>query len=417
MGGILFPLFPLLLYFWGNFYDLTEPYSLSMFFGIVSYCYFHEALIISSRIKLLDRLCGHDRVMIFHRHLASVAFITAIIHRQIKVVLFPYTSGQILLGTIALVLIVVITLVTFLFMVPRRLVWKYFSRWFKLDYSFLKGVHNVFVVAVILLSFHVFFASATWELTGRMIFMAGLPIISLGFWLNHRIFRPLRNRKRQLVVTENRKLNGSINEVRFSGNIPNYKAGQFAFFRFIGQGVTREEHPFTLSSAPSEEWGGITIKSLGNFTAKIDSLVPGTAVILDGPYGRFSIDPVSKEPLVFIAGGIGITPFFSILKSDDLSPDRPVFLFWAAKGEEDLIYKDEISALAKEKNITFIPMIRNGQSPSFLSAEFMREHLKEPASSCSFYFCGPSPMFRSLEGEWKKLGLSKGKIHYEKFSL
>lgn len=71
----------------------------------------------------------------------------------------------------------------------------------------------------------------------------------------------------------------------------------------------------------------LSVKDLGDFTAKVKTLAPGTRACLDGPYGMFSIDYYPSLSYVFLAGGIGITPFMSRL-SRDLSPAKS-FLFRA----------------------------------------------------------------------------------------
>ena len=90
--------------------------------------------------------------------------------------------------------------------------------------------------------------------------------------------------------------------------------GQFAFFRFKSKAVGFEEHPFTISSETQTIFMSITVKKSGDYTAQLSNIIVGDSLYFDGPYGVFSpIDNGSNY--VFIAGGIGITPFISILKS------------------------------------------------------------------------------------------------------
>ena len=98
-----------------------------------------------------------------------------------------------------------------------------------------------------------------------------------------------------------------------------FRPGQFAFITVKDKGFA-EAHPFTISSGVDEGRLRLTIKVSGDFTRRVrDSLTPGAVVEIEGPYGRF--DPLSdRTRQVWIAGGIGITPFLSALRS--MSPDQ-----------------------------------------------------------------------------------------------
>ncbi|MDC7220584.1 MAG: hypothetical protein PQJ59_11680 [Spirochaetales bacterium] len=415
-GGILFPLVPLLFYFYGNFYDLTEPYSLSMIFGLISYVYFHEVLFIAGRISFLDRIFGQDRVMVYHRYLVAAALVTAFLHRQIKMSVFSYSSGQILLGSLAFLVFGTLSLASLFMVIPSRLG---FLKKISPDYNLIKGLHNLLVLGLFLMSLHVFFASSTWETSSRLILAILIPLVSLGAWINLKFVRPLKGWQRGLVVGENRGLNDSIRQIGFKGNLPSFRAGQFGFFRFVDPSLSREEHPFSFSSAPEEVGGSITVKALGNYTRSLADLKPGTPVVLDGPYGRFTLEPDSDKPLIMIAGGIGITPFYSQLKSGELRNDREVLLIWAVKRREDLVYDEELIGLAQKKNLTYLPLIRHeeGKEVPTITAEFIKSHLNQPPLNYTAYFCGSPVMFKSLKREWKKLGILPRDVHYEKFSL
>jgi predicted ferric reductase len=93
---------------------------------------------------------------------------------------------------------------------------------------------------------------------------------------------------------------------------PGHQAGQFAFVTFVKQ---EGSHPFTIASASETSLSRVVfqIKALGDYTKALGTkLASGQSVMIEGPYGRFTLDHASSDsPQLWVAGGIGITPFLS----------------------------------------------------------------------------------------------------------
>ncbi len=83
-----------------------------------------------------------------------------------------------------------------------------------------------------------------------------------------------------------------------------------------------------------------SIKSSGDFTSKIEKIKIGAKVWIDGPLGTFTLEKAIKQKYLFIAGGIGITPILSILKS--IPKNSNSVLMYSNKTESDIVFKDEI---------------------------------------------------------------------------
>ncbi|AHC13934.1 ferredoxin reductase family protein [Salinispira pacifica] len=442
--GILSPLFPLYAYFRGNFYNVLEPFSLAMIFGITAYIYFLNVLIISTRKKFLDRYFGHDRVMQFHGYMATAAFVFAVIHRQLKIAVFPVVNLQTRLGNAAFIIFLTLIAVTVIIMVPGLIhrfapfakLRNFITRKLGLDYSILKFFHNFLVLAVLLLSFHVFLASSTQESWGRIILMALWSLTALVFWLDHKLFRPFRLKRMNSRVENINLLEGDIRElyIRPPQNFT-FTPGQFVFVGFPGSKAGNDEHPYTISSAPGDSILRISAKNLGNFSNSLRFLQENDPALIDGPYGRFYPPRDRDEELIFIAGGIGITPLLSILR--DMAESKPsreqkIVLFWAVRSPEDLCYREEIVEAGKKINsmnpgmFHFVPVVqtRGSQIPEaeegFLTQEIIRNHceardMKIPHARV--YFCGPPAMRRYLFPKLHQLGIQRKHIHFEMFSL
>ena len=126
--------------------------------------------------------------------------------------------------------------------------------------------------------------------------------------------------------------------------------GQFQFVTFLAsEGLPAEEHHFTIASSPALAGSHTsTIKASGDFTAQIDKVKPGDPVAIEAPFGRFShvFYPESQD-LVFIAGGIGITPLMSNLRHmRDTGTRRRVLLLYVNRGEADIVFKEELDHMA-----------------------------------------------------------------------
>lgn len=427
--AVLFP-FPLIwMYFQGDFSYLSDPYSLSMVLGLMAYCYFLVTLLISSRIPLWDRIYGHDRVMKFHSYLATSALVLAVLHRSIKLMVIDYSDMQQYFGVAALLIFASIAILTILIMVPNPLhrfspldkFRLYANTRLKLDYSILKKIHNFTVLVLILLSVHVLLAYSTLETWSRMISVSLLSLFVFSFWIRHKLIRPFINSKKGYKIHGISEPGPSLIEVRIAASeqsgLPAFKAGQFAFFSFPDSGLGGEEHPFTISSAPHEEHLSFTAKKLGDFTARLGDLKEGMAVKIDGPYGVFSIPPSSDKSFLFLAGGIGITPFLSMLKDvQQRKTDVDIYLIWSVRNSEDMVYDTFFRDMEKEIG-GFRFIAHNSGEKGHLSAEELNRTLGDSLGKREIYICGPSAMRRQLVRDLKSLGIRKSQLHFEQFSL
>ncbi len=144
-----------------------------------------------------------------------------------------------------------------------------------------------------------------------------------------------------------------------------FQPGQFAWLTLRNSPFSLREHPFTIASSPETlpriEFG---IKELGDFTGTIGTVKTGEAVYLDAPHGMFSIDRNRDAPgFVGIVGGIGITPLMSMMRSmADRGDKRPIFLFYANKSWDSVIYREEIESLSRRLDLTVVHILEKPPS-------------------------------------------------------
>lgn len=213
-----------------------------------------------------------------------------------------------------------------------------------------------------------------------------------------------------------------------SGSVFPYKPGQFGFLRILGEGISKEEHPFSILSQPgNKEYLTITIKNLGDWTSGVQKIKSGNRALLDAPYGRFSPLLYKRDRgIVLIAGGVGITPMLSILRYfHENGRQQKIVLFWGVNDSSELICSNEFQQFQKDmENYVFIPVMAKEESfegeKGFVTREKLERLLKATGYDINgpqYFICGPEMMQKSVLGSLKLMGVQKRDVHYESFSL
>ena len=430
LSAVLSPAILLNDYFSGNWYSFFHSYSLGMFFGLPAFVWFCIVLVLACRIRIFDRLYGHDRVIVFHGYLALSALLFAVTHAILKYKYFGLEGTQVLLGIISLALFLTITIVTCFLMIQglsnrSRILnsfRKYAQRTWGFDYSGLKLVHNGLSVAAALMVAHVLMASSTNEKTSRIVLIWVCGSTGLIFYLFHKLIRPIVLWSRSLHLREIRPLSDTIIELSVAPvphSFANAQAGQFAYLRLISSRCGWEEHPFTVSSPPGSTAITFTIKNLGNYTRSLKDVEPGTRVLLDGPYGVFT-PHTFNGPQLFVAGGIGITPFLSIIRDmDNKKIPTMMTLVWSARNENDFVHDDTLREIAsRNKWFRYVPIITAGGQGKHVNRELLESLFdKKDFPTMQVFFCGPETMRSELQKILRKTGLPRVAFHFERFSF
>lgn len=199
----------------------------------------------------------------------------------------------------------------------------------------------------------------------------------------------------------------------------NIHAGQFMILRFLKKGYWSQAHPFSMSILPDGKQLRVTIKNVGDFTAKVQEIPVGTKIFIDGPYGVFTDLFGVSEKVLMIAGGIGITPIRSLMERL-LSKGKDVTLLYSNRTEKDIVFKREIDELSSKYGGKVVYVVSD--EPDFrgergrLDQEKIRA-LVPDLNTREVFLCGPPPMMTAVIASLKNLGVSLSKIHFEKFSM
>jgi predicted ferric reductase len=208
------------------------------------------------------------------------------------------------------------------------------------------------------------------------------------------------------------------------------KAGQYASIRIMRPDGWSEPHPFTISGAPEDALLRLTIKKEGKFTSAIGDLEPGAPVKCMGPLGMFCKDIDTKPSIVMIAGGVGITPFLSVLRHfRNIKTSNKVTLFWANKTIEDIFSTEEIKQMSRELSLKVVHCLSRDEDVNRyvdtqyanvfyemgrLSEDILKRHVV--VRDAAFYLCGPPPMMESALNDLQKIGVAPDSVEREKFS-
>ena len=232
----------------------------------------------------------------------------------------------------------------------------------------------------------------------------------------------------KVKVTEIRDASPSSRTYRFEsldGHIPVFQSGQFVNFRLkIGDSLL--SRPYTISSAPYEARGEhpffeITIRR------NVSYLVPdyffqqvklGDELDANLPFGTFYWEPLrdSKE-LVALAGGSGITPFYSMAKEiahGKMQGCRLTILYGSVRSD-DIVLKEELEALSKEcPDISVVHVLSDDPDwdgeKGFITREIIEKY---STPDCTYLFCGPLAMFQFVEKALKEMGVTPRRFRHD----
>jgi predicted ferric reductase len=371
------------------------------------------SLFLSTRPKWAEKYFGGlDKMYMTHRHTGTAAFLLIFAH----VLTVPITTTGWRLGNylavIAFTGIVSIVLITLAPRIPflNRLTGSDYEDWKK-----LKRFIGIFFILAFFHSLTVDALDARIAITWVMAFF----IIGTVSYLYTEIFGGVFKKFLPYKVEAVKHPNNSSTEVTLRAKkqaMPKHRSGQFLFVRFPRDKDLNESHPFTISSAPSEDDLRLTIKASGDFTRELFAqLKAGTDAILEGPYGMFNYKTGGPRQ-IWIAGGIGLTPFLSFLRDMDGSLAHDVDLYYTVRHPEEAIFLEEIKA-ADQKNPRLKVHIRYSAKDGSLKIEDIVKNAGGDVRSHHVYMCGPLPMTMAFEKRFLELGVPKDNLHYEEFNF
>jgi predicted ferric reductase len=243
-----------------------------------------------------------------------------------------------------------------------------------------------------------------------------------------RVFRPWRLSRRPYRVVEVVPERGdawtlAVEPAGHDGL--SFEPGQFAWLTLGGSPFLMNEHPFSLSSGPSQARGRLefTIKALGDFTRTIGQVTSGTVAFVDGPYGAMTPDRHEAPGYVFVAGGIGIAPIMSMLRAlADRGDRRPLLLFHAYRQWDRMTFREGIEELEQRLDLRVVYVLEEppdgwAGERGWMTEDLLGRHLPAGRERLVYFVCGPDAMTQAVEQWLVALGVPASRVHSELFDL
>jgi len=434
---LLSPLLPLSVLL----HDLGRPLPLEHLIAIsaaiFAFCGFCYQFVSSSRLKKLLRIFGHDSLYRFHRLAPLGLLLLVTVHAGLIEKFLPRENETMnFLGDSAVSLYAGLAVFSLLFLgadllqrqpIIRRLR-SAVTGAFPLRHEQILLVHNLSIVAAAAMLLHVLWLPLACLWRFKML-MASIFGLAISHYFYHKLWRKAYLRRHPYVIQAIEPEADNIwtlHLVPARGKVFSFAAGQYLYLTPQESGIKAEEHPFSISSSPGGQEGlQVTVKASGDFTSTVGSIPAGSRALIDGPYGDFTLEAAAPgRRLVFLAGGIGITPFFSMLAElQKTDPDREVVLIWNVKTKQDLIRIENIEELLSAMpNFSFVAVLSRDTSwegpKGRISAELLGDILGDSLrDSADYFICGPPSMIASCESILRNLEISARHIHVERFAI
>jgi predicted ferric reductase len=405
--------------------QLTAPGGLATFAGnltgmVGTYLALLMVLLVS-RIPFVEQVLGQDGLLRWHRRLAPWPISLLLAHallltagyaqaartglwHEVNTLLFSYPD--VLLATVGLGLMCLAGVISIraIRQRVRREVW-----W---------GVHLGMYLALSVSFAHVIVLgpsfvghpltrlawSVAWAATAGVVlaYRLGLPV--------------LRSFRYRLRVAEVRPEGPGVVSVICAGRHLDRLAvsgGQFFFWRFLTPSLWWQAHPYSMSALPQPPFIRLTVKGVGDHSAALARLRPGTRVAIEGPYGVFTRHFQRRPRVLLIAAGIGVTAIRALLEDLPRSA-RPVVLLRATSRAE-LVLGTEIADLVKRRGGQLHEL--TGNRTAAIIDQYSLRHTVPDLKERDLYVCGPEAFVTSVVEVARSLGIPGEAIHHEAFAL
>lgn len=424
---LLLAAFPLLLL-------LTGPvpkggglaWDFAMALGFAGLAIMGLQFVLTARFRRATAPFGIDIIYYFHRWAALGGFGLIVAHYLILRLRHPAALGSadpriaegfMTAGRVALVLFAVLILTS----LGRK--------WLHLEYDRWRVGHAVMaVMAVALAGWHIRGAGHYTAETWRGALWTGYTALWLAVLAYIRVVKPLqllRSPYRVIDVRPERGRAWTLTLQPMREPMAAFQPGQFAWLTLDRSPFRAGEHPFSISSSAAQQpVVQFTIKELGDFTRTIRHTRVGAIAYLDGPHGVFTTDAWPQAPaLVFIAGGVGIAPIMSMLRTlADRGDRRPLLLVNGNRRWEDVLFREEIESLTSRLALRVVHVLHEPPADwlgatGILSAPVIRAALTPDIANGVYFVCGPKPMSDSVQRTLRGLGVPLNRIHCELFDM
>lgn len=377
-------------------------------------------VVLVSRFAPLERAIGQDRLVRWHRRLAPWPLSLIVIH--VVAITLGYAEAAkagalrelwLLVSGVPNMLAAAVAFA--LFVLAAVTSWRVARR--RLDYETWWSVHLYFYLGLALSFAHQVTTGAIfishplsrWWWTILWVAAAGIVVV---YRVLVPLWRTLYHRFRVVAVYgEGPGVVSVVVEGRHVEKLP-VEGGQFLQWRFLRRGLWWQAHPYSLSAMPRPPRLRITVKALGDHSARLARIRPGTFVAIQGPYGTFTKHARSCDRVALVGAGVGVTPLRALV--EDL-PDRVhVVALLHASNPHEAVLAEEMKQFLEHRGGRFHALVGPRSAVRLDGAALAR--LVPDIAGRDLYVCGPHTFTRQVVRSARALGVDRGRIHTEAFA-
>ena len=381
-------------------------------------------LVLMARLPWIERAFGMERVIVVHRLNAYLSLGLILVHGVLQTIGYMLVDGLSFMGQLgdfvsgyqgmlaAIVGLLLMILVAGLSVAVARRRLSYQTWYFIHLYAYLAVAiafsHEILLGADFINSplFVAYWVVLYVLVAGALLgFRVGLPVYRLG----HHGLRVER------VV---REAHGAVSIYIQGRHLEdlNYAGGQFMLWRFLDRQRWWEAHPYSLSLPPNRTHLRLTVRGLGDFSAALAGIRPGTPVMVEGPFGHFTAERCQSLKALLVAGGIGITPI-RCLAEELAGRGVDVRVVYSCRRERDFALRDELERLESSLGVEVDFLVdekRQRRQTDWFRAGNLRRLVPDVAER-ELYLCGPDGLTRELLRSADQLRIPGSRIHTEAF--
>jgi predicted ferric reductase len=383
--------------------------------------------ILTARFPRLSGVIGQDTMLQFHRQTGIVAFAFVLAH---PVILLLANSGYWEFLDPRVNFLRAAFLIIALFALPALIVTSLWRETFRLPYQWWRLGHGLLAMLILVIGLvHItrvhYYLGDPW----KQALWVAMGTASVASILYVRALKPLRIRRRPYRVAEVTPLadrTWSLVVEPTPGERLDFRAGQFAFLTIADNPFSLDQHPFSIaSSAEDGDRLEFAIKELGDYTGTIGGTPVGATAFVDGPYGSLHLPEDAGAGVLMVAGGIGISPIMSMLRTmRDRGHAGRVVLVYAANSADELGFDDELYRLEEELALKVVRVLRAPPTgwtgaQGLVDGDLLDQvwSVGDEAAEWHVVLCGPAPMMNAVEAVLRDRGVPQRHIHSERFDI
>jgi ferredoxin-NADP reductase len=382
------------------------------------------SIALSARLPWVERRLGHDRLVHAHRRLGTATLALLIAHATFITAGYAAASGTSLLGELWTIVTTYPEMLKgtagfLLFLGVGVLAVPVVRR--RIRYATWWVLHLATYLAVVLAWGHQLATGTAFvgHQTLSLIWTAMTYGVAVLVVYGRLLVPALRSLRHQVRVHSVVREGPGIISVYVTGrNLAalDVHGGQYFLWRFLTPELWWRAHPYSVSSGPNGRFLRLTVREVGEHSSSLAALHPGTRVFIEGPYGRFHAaehGELADQPLLLIAGGVGVAPVRAIL--EELGPRPGTVVLYRVRHRDDVLFHDEFARMVSAYGAT-VQILAGSRHEQPMTARRLRQLVPDVAHR-TLFVCGPGDLVEGVRRAGTDLGIDPDRIHAESFAF